>query len=99
MADVTFRGYVMALTQGQIDGAVTMLETLLGLTNDQAFMATDFFQHQLGDPTFLPKAMGLRQAIATGTDAEIGDILTACFGVQGELRTNAVATVRKNNPT
>lgn len=98
MADVSFRGYVMALTQGQIDAAVGMLETLLGITNEQALVATDHFQNQLGDPAFLPKAMGLRQAIASGTDNEIGDILSACFGVQGALRTTAIATVRKNNP-
>jgi len=98
MADATFRGYVMALTQGQIDGAVGMLESLLGLTNEQALAATDHFQNQLGDPAFLPKAMGLRQAIASGTDTEIGDILTACFGVNGAQRTSAIATVRKNNP-
>ena len=44
MPDVTFRGYVMALTQGQIDAAVGMLETLLGMTNDQALTAMDFFR-------------------------------------------------------
>jgi ABC-type amino acid transport substrate-binding protein len=98
MADVTFRGYAMALMQGQIDAAVGMLQTLLGLTTDQAMQATDVFSNQLSDPAFMQKAMGLRTAVESKDDAKIGELLGACFGLTGDIKTSAVAAVRKQYP-
>ena len=98
MADLTFRGYAMALMQGQIDEAVGMLQKLLGLPNDQALAATDFFSNKLSDPAFMQKAMGLRTAVESRDDAQIGQLLTDCFGLDGDARTSAVAAVRKQYP-
>ena len=46
----------------------------------------------------MPKAMGLRTAVTSGTDAEIGDILVECFGLDAAQRETAVATVRTQYP-
>ena len=92
--DVTFRGFAAALMQGQIDNAVGMLETLLGITHDQALGATDFFANKLSDPAFMQKAMGLRAATESKDDAQIAAVVGDCFGLDGEARATAVATIR-----
>jgi hypothetical protein len=98
MADVSFRGYAMSVMQNQIPAAVIQLETLLGLSADHAATATRFFQHEVSDPSFLSKAMGLRTAVESGADAEIGDILVDCFGLDAAQRATAIAAVRVHYP-
>jgi hypothetical protein len=98
MPEVTFREYAMAVMQNQLPTAVAQLQTLLGLSEDHATAATTFFKQRVGDPTFMPKAMSLRQAVTSGSDAEIGDILVECFGLDASQRTTAVATVRVHYP-
>ena len=97
MPDVTFRDYAMAVMQNQ-PVAITHLQTLLGLDAAHAETATSFFKAQLTDPTFLQKAMGLRQAVTTGSDDDIGNILVDCFGLDAEQRATAVAAVRVHYP-
>jgi len=94
MADPTFKDFAMATMQGNVAAAATTLELLLALTGPQAQAATEHFRSRLGDPSFVPKAMGLRTAVTTGTDAEISDLLGECFGLEGEVRTAATAAVR-----
>ncbi len=98
MPEVTFREFAMSVMQNQLPAAAGQLQTLLGLPPDQAETATGFFKAQMTDPTFMTKAMSLRTAVTSGTDAEIGDILGQCFGLDGAQRTTALATVRTHYP-
>jgi len=98
MADVTFRDFAGALMQGKRDDATAMLEPLLGLTGDAAARAANHFGDRINDPAFMMKAMGLRNAVTSGTDDDIGDILVDCFGLDETQRAGAVAAVRKRYP-
>ena len=98
MSEPTFRDFAMAAMQGNVDTATGTLETLLGLTEPQAKAATEHFRAQLGDPSFVPKAMGLRTAVTGGSDAQIDELLGECFGLTGEVRANATAAVRARYP-
>ena len=98
MPDVTFRDYAMAVMQNQVPAAVGHLQTLLGLDDNHAQTATPFFKERVTDPSFMPKAMGLRQAVTSGSDDEIGDLLVECFGLDPAQRATAVATVRARYP-
>ncbi len=98
MADVTFRDFAGAVMQGNEQAAAVVLETLLGLSSEDAQHATAHFRSRMADPAFMPKAMGLRTAVTSGTDAQIGDLLGDCFGLDGDRRTNAVAALRRRYP-
>jgi len=98
MSEPTFRDFAMAAMQGNVDTAAGTLETLLGLTDPQAKAATEHFRSRLGDPSFVPKAMGLRTAVTSGSDAQIDELLGECFGLTGEVRAKATATVRARYP-
>lgn len=89
----------MAVMQGNADAASTTLETLLGLSSDQARAATAHFQGKATDPAFMPKAMSLRTAVTSGNDQEIGDLLVECFGLDEGARATAVACVRQRYPS
>ncbi len=98
MSEPTFRDFAMAAMQGNVDTAAGTLETLLGLPAPEAKAATEHFRSRLGDPSFVPKAMGLRTAVTSGTDAQIDELLGECFGLTGEVRTAATAAVRARYP-
>jgi hypothetical protein len=98
MADITFRDFAGALMQGDKPRATSLLEQLLGLAPADAAAATDHFGSRMSDPAFLAKAMGLRQAVTTGSDDEIGNVLVDCFGLDDAQRQTAVAAVRKRYP-
>jgi len=98
MNEPTFRDFAMAAMQGNVDTASGTLETLLGLTAPQAKAATEHFRSRLGDPSFVPKAMGLRTAVTSGSDAQIDELLGECFGLSDEVRATATATVRARYP-
>jgi hypothetical protein len=98
MPAVSFRDFVTSVMQNQIPTAVSQLQTLLGITEAQAQAATTFFREQAQDPTFLPKAMGLRAAVESGDDEGMGKILVDCFGLDEAQRATAVATVRTHYP-
>jgi hypothetical protein len=98
MADPTFKDFAMAAMQGNVTAAAGTLEILLGLPPPQAHAATEHFRSRLGDPTFVPKAMGLRTVVTSGTDAQISELLGECFGLDDELRTSATAAVRARYP-
>ncbi len=95
MADVTFRDFAAAMMQGNLTSAASVLETLLGLPQDQARAASEHFRGRMAEPTFMPNAMGLRTAVTSGDDARIGDLLGECFGLGGATRAGAVAALRK----
>lgn len=52
----------------------------------------------MADPAFMPKAMGLRAAVTTGTDAEIAALLGDCFGLEGPAQGAATAVLRARYP-
>lgn len=98
MADPTFRDFAMSVMQGNVDQASSTLALLLGLAAPQARTATEHFKARASDPAFLPKAMSLRTVVTSGSDAEIGDLLVECFGLDAASRATAVAAVRSRYP-
>lgn len=98
MADVTFRDFAGAVMQGNVPAAAGVLETLLGLAPDQAVTATEHFRSRMSDPAFMPRAMSLRTAVTSGSDAQIGELLGDCFGLDGGARASALAALRKRYP-
>jgi hypothetical protein len=95
MADVTFRDFAAATMKGDVEAAGEVLETLLELPAAEGRAAAQHFQRQsaaLG-PAFMGKAMGLRTAVASGSDAEIGALLGECFGLAGASLDTAVAAL------
>ena len=95
MAEVTFRDFAAAIMKGDVDAAGAVLQPLLGLDAAAARAAAQHFQAQsvaLG-PAFMGKAMGLRTAVASGSDAEIGALLHDCFGLADSRL--AIAALRR----
>ena len=98
MSDVTFRDFAGAVMQGNSAAAAGVLETLLGLAPAPALQATEHFRSRMADPTFMPKAMSLRTAVTTGSEAEIDALLGDCFGLDAEARTAALAEIQRRYP-
>lgn len=96
--DPTFRDFAGAVMRKDPAAAASVLETLLGLGAPEATAATAHFHGQMADPAFMPKAMGLRTALASGTDAEIGALLEECFGISGPAREAVIAALRTRYP-
>ena len=71
MAELTFRDFAGAVMQGDAAKAATVLQELLALSPDAAMAATAHFRGRMADPAFMPKAMGLRTAVQTGSDDDI----------------------------
>jgi hypothetical protein len=95
MADVTFRDFAAAIMKGDVDGAGAVLQPLLGLDGEQARAAAQHFHQQstTAGPAFMGKAMGLRTALASGSDAEIAALLVDCFGLADAPLATAMATL------
>jgi len=97
MADVTFRDFAGAIMKGDVDAAGAVLQLLLGLDAGASRAAAEHFQAQStsGGPAFMGKAMGLRTAVTSGSDAEIGALLRDCFGLTDASLATAVATLTR----
>ena len=98
MSDVTFRDFAGAVMRDDPAAAAAVLRTLLGLGPEEAVAATEHFRGRMADPAFLPKAMGLRTAVTSGTDAQIAALLEDSFGLTGAARDSAVAALRTRYP-
>ena len=98
MADVTFRDFAGAVMGGDRVRAASVLEVLLGASAETADAATGVFTSKMSDPAFMPKAMGLRTAVTTGTDEELGVLIEQCFGLHGPALETAIATLRARYP-
>lgn len=98
IAEPTFRDFAAAIMRGDASAAAAVLETLLALSPAEARAAAEHFQGQLANPSFLPKAMGLRSAVSSGSDAEIDALLTDCFGLEAGVRGRALAALRQRYP-
>ena len=101
MADVTFRDFAGAVMGNDLARAAEVLQQLLGLDAEPAGAATAHFRQQMasGGPAFMGKAMGLRTAVTSGTDAEIAALLADCFGLAPPVADGAVARLRAKYPT
>jgi hypothetical protein len=99
MSELTFRDFAGAIMGNDTARAGEVLEALLGLDHDAALAAAGHFQRSMGaDPAFMGKAMGLRTAVTSGSDAEIAALLGDCFAIKGDAVAPAVATLRKKYP-
>ncbi len=98
MAEVTFRDFAGAIMGGDAARASAVLQELMGLSPEQASVATAHFSSRSKDPAFMMKAMGLRTAVQSGSDDEIGALLGDCFGLDGDVRASAVAALRTRYP-
>ena len=97
MADVTFRDFAGAIMKGDVEAAGAVLQQLLGLSAEAARAAAQHFQAQSASagPAFMGKAMGLRTAVASGSEAEIGALLRDCFGLADAPLATAVASLTR----
>ena len=97
MADVTFRDFAGAIMKGDVEAAGAVLQQLLGLSAEAAHAAAQHFQAQSASagPAFMGKAMGLRTAVASGSEAEIGALLHDCFGLADAPLRMAIATLQR----
>lgn len=76
----TFRDFAGAIMQGDLDAASSLLETLLGTDPAQSRASAEHFQRSMtSDPTFVQKAMGMRQVVTSGTREELQALLADCF--------------------
>lgn len=97
MADVTFRDFAGAIMKNDVDAAGVVLQHLLGLGGAEAHAAAEHFQAQSTSvgPAFMGKAMGLRAAVSSGSEAEIGALLHDCFGLADASLATAIATLKR----
>ena len=87
--------------KGDADAASATLQPLLGLDPAAARAAAQHFQAQSAaqGPAFMAKAMGLRTALAGGSDAEIAALLRDCFGLDDTAAPIAALRTRYPSPT
>jgi hypothetical protein len=97
MADVTFRDFAAAIMKGDGEAAGAVLEALLGLPAADARGAAQYFQARSAaqGPAFMGKAMGLRTAVAGGSEPDIAALLRDCFGLADAPLAAAVAALRR----
>ncbi len=98
MAELTFRDFAGNIMRGDAAAAASVLETLLGLPAAQASAATEHFRSRMADPSFMPKAMGLRNAVTSGSDGEIAALLGDCFGLDEAGQATGLAALRTGYP-
>ena len=96
---VTFRDFAGAVMGGDTVRAAEVLGQLLALDAAAATAAATHFEASMkADPSFVAKAMGLRQAVTGGSDDDIAALLGECFGLGGPAVPSAVAALRKQYP-
>jgi hypothetical protein len=99
MTQLTFRDFAGAIMGADTARAAEALEQLLGLDRSAATAAAIHFQESMTKaPDFMSMAMGLRTAVTSGSDAEIGTLLGDCFGLTDAAIPAAIATLRKQYP-
>lgn len=100
MPEITFRDFAAAIMQKDPARAAEILQELLRVDAASAAAATSHFAQQMTaqGQGFMMKAMGLRTALSSGTDAEIGALLRECFGLGSEATAAAVAALRQRYP-
>jgi hypothetical protein len=97
MSELTFRDFAGAIMADDAKRAAEVLAVLLAVDEVRATAAvTHFRDHAKADPAFMMKAMGLRTAVTSGSDEEIGALVSDCFGI-AEVAP-VVAELRKRYP-
>ena len=89
----TFRDFASEVFAGDLTAAAATLTDLLALEPGPARAAAEHFNGQISDPTFLPKAMSLRTAVAGPDDAATA-LLADCFGLDAPAATAALGALR-----
>jgi len=97
MAEVTFRDFAGAIMKGDVEAAGVVLQQLLGLDAVASRAAAEHFQAEAtaSGPAFMGKAMGLRAAVTSGSETEIGALLHDCFGLADAPLATAIATLQR----
>lgn len=91
----TFRDFAGAIMGGDAGKAASVLEVLLGVDASAAAAATAHFQNEMaGNPQFMMRAMGLRTAVTSGSEADVVALLGDCFGLSAEAASTAAAALR-----
>src|SRR5688572_16370276 len=100
MAEVTFRDFAGAVMQKDTVAAGRGLEELLDLDPEPAAAAARHFDAETArvGPAFMAKAMGLRTAVASGTDDDIRALLGECFGLGPEQASTALTELKRRYP-
>jgi hypothetical protein len=100
MAELTFRDFAAAIMQNNRARAAEILQELLGVDAAHGEAAANHFAQQMAaqGQGFMMKSMGLRTALTSGTDAEIGALLHECFGLDSATTATAVAALRRRYP-
>jgi len=90
----TFRDFAGAIMQGDVDSASTLLQTLLATDPAQSRASAEHFQREISsDPSFMQKAMGMRQVVTAGTREELQSLLADCFQLDGPTSVTATDAV------
>ena len=99
--EVTFRDFAAAIMQNDVDGAAKTLQPLLSLDASAAESAAKHFQTQMAaqGQGFMMKAMGLRNAVTEGSDAEVAQLLGDLFGMTGASASAGVTALRAKYPS
>jgi len=99
-SQITFRDFAGAVMAKDEAKAAEVLQTLLALDEPTAASAAAFFNQQVASQgqAFMMKAMGLRTAVASGSDEDIGALLGECFDLQGDSASGATAALRQRYP-
>jgi hypothetical protein len=91
---LTFRDFAAAVMSNDVPKAASVLETLLGLDAPRASAAAEHFATRMqAGPEFMMKAMGMRQVVEARDEGKLKELLGDLFGLDGELRDSASATI------
>jgi hypothetical protein len=97
MSEITFRDFAGAVMQQDRIAAARVLAELLALDDATASAAAGhFFARMSSDGQgFMMKAMGLRTAVAQGSDQEIAALVADCFGLDDQGAAAATAVLKQ----
>ncbi|HZO12729.1 MAG TPA: hypothetical protein VFB62_05715 [Polyangiaceae bacterium] len=94
MEQLTFRDFAGALMSGDAERAARVLAEMLAIDDAAATSATAHFQQQMAQsPTFLQKAMGMRQVVESRDEPALVDLLVDCFGIERARALQAAAAL------
>lgn len=94
MATPTFRDFAMASMEGDGSAAVGLLQTLLGVDEATARAGTRHFRKQMADdPTFMMKAMGMRNVVDARDESGLARLIADCFGLRADAAASSAAVV------
>jgi hypothetical protein len=91
---VTFRDFAGALMGGDAERASRVLAELLAVDEATAKSATSHFQQQMAtSPTFVQKAMGMRQVVESRDELALVELLVDCFGIEPARAAQAATAI------